>query len=348
MSLVFKIIPPPSPSDRLRAATAALAEARRLGVTSVQDMGSPEDFATYQTLLKSGNLTCRIYALMPLPDWKRLADLGIKAAFGGDFLKIGGVKGFADGSLGSTTALFFEPYTDSPGTSGLPNAMMLPEGNMKALISGADKAGLQVVVHAIGDKANRIILDIFRQVIEDNGQRGQRFRIEHAQHIHPDDFRKFAELEVIASMQPYHAIDDGRWAEKRIGHERCKTTYAFRTLLDHKVKIAFGSDWSVAPLSPILGIYAAVTRRTLDGKNSGGWFPEQKISVAEALQAYTLTSAYASFDENIKGSIAPGKLADLAVLSHDLFSIAPEEIKNAYVLYTIVGGKIVYERKDEG
>jgi len=220
---------------------------------------------------------------------------------------------------------------------------MLPEGNMLKMALGADKAGLQLAVHAIGDKANRIMLDIYTEVEKQNGQRpDRRWRIEHAQHLRPEDFERFAKLGVIASVQPYHAIDDGRWAEKRIGHERCKTTYAFRTLLDHGVKLAFGSDWTVAPLDPILGIYAAVTRATLDGKNPNGWFPEQKLTVAESVEAYTMGSAYAEFRETEKGSITPGKWADLVVLDSDLFAIAPEKIKDAKVLHTIAGGRIVY------
>jgi predicted amidohydrolase YtcJ len=185
---------------------------------------------------------------------------------------------------------------------------------------------------------------VYADVAKQNGPRDdRRWRIEHAQHLRPEDFARFAQLGVIASVQPYHAIDDGRWAEKRIGHERCKTTYAFRTLLDHGVRLAFGSDWTVAPLNPILGLYAAVTRATLDGKNPNGWFPEQKLTLKEAIEAYTLGSAYAEFGEKQKGSLAPGKLADVVILDSDLFSVAPEKIKDASVRYTVVGGKIVYE-----
>ena len=222
--------------------------------------------------------------------------------------------------------------------------MMLPEGNMLKMVLGADKAGLQIAVHAIGDKANRIMLDIYSEVVKENGSRpGRRWRIEHAQHLRPEDFARFAQLGVIASVQPYHAIDDGRWAEKRIGHERCKTTYAFRTLLDNGVKLAFGSDWTVAPLNPLLGLYAAVTRATLDGKNPGGWFPEQKITLPEAIEAYTMGSAYAEFRETEKGSLTTGKLADIVVLDSNLFAIPPEKIKDASVRFTITNGKIVYQ-----
>lgn len=345
MDLMHHVIPDPTEAQRMEAAQAALAEARRLGVTSVHDMSAAQDLAVYQKLLKTGELTCRINAFVPLPEWRKLAVLGIQAGFGGEMIKIGGLKGFADGSLGSTTALFFEPYTDSPQTSGLPNAMMIPEENMKRMIAGADKAGLQVVVHAIGDKANHIILNQFKQVTEEEGSKDRRFRIEHAQHIHPKDIERFASLHVIASMQPYHVIDDGRWAEKRIGPVRCQTTYAFRKLLDSGAKLAFGSDWPVAPMSPILGIYAAVTRRTLDGKNPGGWIPQEKITTGEALQAYTATAAYAGFEEGIKGSLEPGKVADMVVLSGDLFGVPLEKIQDLAVVYTFVNGRLVYEKK---
>jgi predicted amidohydrolase YtcJ len=344
MSLVYRVIPPPTEEQLLRMIYAAMDEARRFGVTSVHDISSTADVRAYQTLAARGELTLRIYCITPLPQWEAPATAGIRAGFGNDWIHLGALKGFADGSLGSTTALFEKPYNDAPDTSGLPNEMMLPEGNMLKMALGADKAGLQLAVHAIGDKANRIMLDVYTDVAKQNGARSdRRWRIEHAQHLRPEDFARFAQLGVIASVQPYHAIDDGRWAEKRIGHERAKTTYAFRTFLDHGVRLAFGSDWTVAPLNPMLGLYAAVTRATLDGKNSGGWFPEQKLTLEEAIQAYTMGSAFAEFREKEKGSLAPGKLADVVVLDNDLFSIAPEKIKDVAVRYTIVGGKIAYE-----
>jgi len=344
MNLVYRIIPPPSEEQLLRMVRAAMEEARRFGVTSIHDISSTEDVRAYQTLADRGELTLRIYSITPLPQWQAPATAGIRAGFGNDWIHLGALKGFADGSLGSTTALFEKPYDDAPETSGLPNEMMLPEGNMLKMALGADKAGLQLAVHAIGDKANRILLDIYGEVEKQNGARSdRRWRIEHAQHLRPEDFARFARLGVIASVQPYHAIDDGRWAERRIGHERAKTTYAFRTLLDHGVRLAFGSDWTVAPLNPMVGLYAAVTRATLDGKNPGGWFPEQRLTLEEALQAYTIGSAFAEFREREKGSLTPGKLADLVVLDGDLFAMAQEKIKDAAVRYTIVGGRVVYE-----
>ena len=346
MNYVYKVIPSPSEEVMAEAIRAALAYAAENGVTSVQDMSaSPEVFGAYQKLLANGELTARVYGIQPLSEWGRLARVGVRAWFGNDKLKIGGLKGFADGSLGSTTALFFEPYLDAPKTSGLPSDEMFPEGKMLNNILDADRAGLQVAVHAIGDKANKTILDVFAEVVKRNGARDRRLRIEHAQHLRPEEIKRFGAERVIASMQPYHAIDDGRWAENRIGPNRAKGTYAFRSLLDAGATLAFGSDWFVAPMEPLMGIYGAVTRRTLDGKRSQGWVPEQKITVAEAVRAFTMGSAYASGDEKVKGSIEVGKLADLVVLSADIFKIDPVEIEKAKVVMTIFDGKVIYQRK---
>jgi predicted amidohydrolase YtcJ len=286
----------------------------------------------------------RIYGAQPLAEWRRLAQVGLHRSFGGDKLKIGNLKGFADGSLGSTTALFFEPYLDAPNTSGLASDEMIPESKMREHILEADSAGVQVSVHAIGDRANHIILGLFEEAERLSCARDHRFRVEHAQHLRADDIARFARLRVTASMQPYHAIDDGRWAEKRIGPQRAKGTYAFRSLLDAGAVLAFGSDWHVAPMQPLMGIHAAATRRTLDGKHPGGWVPEQKISVAEAIRAYTAGPAYASFEEQMKGTIEPGKLADMAVISDDLLAIDPAAIERAQVVMTVFNGKIIYQR----
>jgi len=345
MGTVERVIPAPSEDEIADAVRAAMRYAAENGVTSVQDMSA---FAgvlrAYQRLLKRGELTVRISGHQPLAQWKRLADVGLLADFGSPLLHIGGLKGFADGSLGSTTALFFEPYTDTPGSSGLANDEMIPESRMRQHIADADRAGLQIAVHAIGDKANHLILDMFAEAEKANGPRDRRWRIEHAQHLRPDDIPRFARLRVIASMQPYHAIDDGRWAEGRIGLERSRTTYAFRSLADAGAVLAFGSDWPVAPMEPIQGIYGAATRRTLDGRHPGGWIPEQKITVAEALRAYTWGSAYASFEEEIKGTLEPGKLADLVALSADILTIDPAAINGVKVAMTVFDGKIVYRR----
>lgn len=339
MNYVYKVIPEQSFEEKLTAARAATAHAASLGVTSVQDMSAGDDVGVYQTLLQNGELKTRIYAVSPLPDWTRLARTGVRAAFGSDMLRIGGLKGFADGSLGSTTAFLFDPYLDAPQTHGLSGDEM-PQ--MAERVAGADKAGLQVMIHAIGDRANDQILSIYEKLSAAQ-KRDRRYRIEHAQHLRAQDIPRFGRGGIIASMQPYHAIDDGRWAEKRIGHERALTTYAFRTLLDSGAVLAFGSDWSVAPLNPILGIYAAVTRRTLDGKHPDGWIPEQKITVEEAVRGYTYGSAYAEFAEHVKGSITPGKVADLVILSQNIFEINPIEIEKVKVLKTIMDGRVVYE-----
>jgi predicted amidohydrolase YtcJ len=345
-SFVWKVVSPSTFDEKLAAAKAATDYAASLGVTSVQDMSAGTDVGIYQTLLDRGELKTRIYAVAPLPAWERLARTGVRAHFGSDMLRVGGLKGFADGSLGSTTALFYEPYRDDPATSGIAGDEMYPEGAMLERVRNADRAGLQILIHAIGDRANDLILSIYEQVERENGKRDRRFRIEHAQHLRPQDIPRFSRDRVIASMQPYHAIDDGRWAEKRIGKERAKTTYAFRSLLDSGAILAFGTDWTVAPLNPLLTVYAAVTRRTIDGKNSKGWVPEQKISVEETVRAYTTGSAYAEFQENVKGTITAGKLADLVLLSRDIFKIDPKEIENVTVVLTMVDGRVVYERRE--
>jgi hypothetical protein len=341
-SLVERVIPAPTQDQIRDAIRAAQDYASQQGVTSVQDMSaSPDVFRAYQTMLHNGELRVRISGHQPLTTWQTLACVGLLAGFGNEHLHIGALKGFADGSLGSTTALMFEPYLDAPATSGIPSAELADGAEMWRNIESADAAGLQIAIHAIGDKANNTILDFYDRAEREHGQRDRRFRIEHAQHLLPSDIPRFGQLHVIASMQPYHCIDDGRWAEKRIGPERAKSTYAFRSLLDSGATLAFGSDWDVAPMTPLMGIYAAVTRRTLDGKHPDGWVPEQKITVAEAVRAYTMGSAYASFEENLKGSIEVGKLADLVVLSDDIFAIDPVRIADTKVRMTIFDGKVV-------
>ena len=345
MDAVYRVIPPPRPEEVEAALRAAMRYAAQNGVTSVQDMSAtPEVLAAYQRLLARGELTVRVYGHQPLGGFERLAGIGLRAGFGNEKLKIGGLKAFADGSLGSTTALFFEPYSDAPHTTGLPSEEMIPESKLLARILAADHAGLQVAVHAIGDKANHIVLGMFEEAVKQNGSRDRRFRIEHAQHLRREDIARFGKLRVIASMQPYHAIDDGRWAEKRLGPERARGSYAFRSLLDAGAVLAFGSDWYVAPMEPLLGIYAAATRRTLDGQRPEGWVPAEKISVEEALRAYTWGSAYAAFDERLKGTIETGKLADLAVLSDDLLSMEPLKLSQARVVLTVFDGRVVYRR----
>jgi predicted amidohydrolase YtcJ len=305
--------------------------------------GNARDLEAWEKLRGLGELTVRVSYRPTLTEWPKARDrrAGMK---NDEWLRVGGVKAFADGSLGSGTALFFEPYDDEPDNRGVFAAEAIPLATLEERVVAADAAGLQVEIHAIGDRANAEILDVFERVARRNGPRDRRFRIEHAQHLRSGDIPRFAALGVVASMQPYHAIDDGRWAEKRIGRERSRTTYAFRSLLDAKAVLAFGSDWDVAPLSPLAGIFAAATRRTIDGKNPGGWVPEQKIAVEEALRAYTVSAAWAAFEEKEKGSLAPGKLADFVVLSDDLLAVKPEEIEKIGVDTTVVGGKIVSSR----
>ena len=349
MSLVSRAMPPLSRERRVRAIRKALEHAASLGVTSVQDMNpESDDIGVYAELLEQGELTARVYAAPYLMRWKDYAATGVHRAFGSPWLRIGALKGYADGSLGSSTAFFFEPFSDQPSSHGILSDEETPPQAMLDRMMGADAAGLQLCIHAIGDAGISLILDQFALVVDKHGPADRRFRIEHAQHMAAKDFARFARQGVIASMQPYHAIDDGRWAEKRIGPERIKTTYAFRTFLDAGVRLAFGTDWSVAPLDPILGLQAAVTRATLDGKNPGGWVPEQKITLAEAVTAYTHGSAYAEFQEKEKGILAPGMLADLVILSRDIFHLEPKDLHEARVTTTIVGGRVVYERKDDG
>jgi hypothetical protein len=341
--LINKAVPSMSREQRVRAARRALEHAASLGVTSVQHM-NPEfaDVAAYSQLAENGELTTRIYAVPMETDWRDQAKVGIRHAWGSSYLRLGGVKGYADGSLGSRTAYMFEPFADDPGNSGLLSDEMHPPSAMRERLMGADAAGLQVRVHAIGDRAISMMLDIFGDIEKEHGYHNQRFAIEHAQHMAQKDFERFAKLHVIASMQPYHAIDDGRWAEKRLGHDRARYSYAWRSFLDHGVPLAFGTDWPVAPLDPMLGLYAAVTRATLDGKNPDGWIPEEKITLPEAVEAYTMGSAFTEFQEREKGSITPGKLADMVIVSANIFDVKPEAIRNVKVETTIVGGKVVY------
>jgi predicted amidohydrolase YtcJ len=347
-NLVHRVIAEPSEAERDEALKASLAEAASVGVTSIQDITPWKDYAVYKRFRNADRLTVRVYARTPMSQWERQADTVAREGPGDDWLRLGGLKAFMDGSLGSTTALFFEPFEDAPHTSGLMIGDNIPEGKLKQNISEADKAGLQCSVHAIGDRANNIALQYLEEVAKENGPRDRRFRIEHAQHLIPADVSRFAKLGVIASMQPYHAIDDGRWAERRLGPIRIKSSYVFRSLLDSGATLAFGSDWYVAPLSPILGIHAAVTRLTTDSQNPQTWIPEQRITVEEAVRAYTTSAAYAEFGEKTKGSLEVGKLADLVALSQDIFRIDATEIKQTKVICTIVGGKVVHDERSRG
>jgi hypothetical protein len=299
-----------------------------------------EEIAALRRARSRHALTLRVSNYLPLAAWRSTADSFRVAGAGDDWIRTAGVKGFVDGSLGSTTALMSEPYLDQPGTRGL---FVTPEDSLRQWIGGADSAGLQVVVHAIGDRANALVLDIFDSVSTGHGPRDRRFRVEHAQHLRLTEIPRFASLGVIPSMQPYHAADDGRWAAKRIRSGLIAGTYAFRSLLDAGARLVFGSDWYVAPLDPRLGLEAAVTRQTLDGKNPGGWVSDQKITVEEALRAYTASNAFGVFAEGTRGMLRPGFRADLVVFDRDLTTIPAESISDAKVLVTVVGGNIVWE-----
>lgn len=343
MLLVYNIIPKISPEQKIKYVQRALQEARENGITSVQDITFQPDLIAYQTLEKEDKLTCRFYTRLPIDSYQNLVNAGIQVGFGSNKIKLGSLKAYADGSLGSSTALMFKPYDQNPTTKGLASDIII-NGNLTKWATDADKNHLQLSIHAIGDSANYLMLKLFEDITKTNPKWDRRFRIEHAQHVRFEDIPLFAKLGVIASVQPYHCIDDGVWAAKRIG-KRIDYTHPYKSFLDAGIKLCMGSDWSVAPLNAILGIYAAVTRQTVDGGNPMGWIPKQKIGIADAIKGYTINNAFAAFEEKEKGSIEPGKLADLVVLSEDILTIKPEKIQNVKVLMTIFDGKIVYEKK---
>jgi hypothetical protein len=343
MNAVLRAIPTPDREEKKTAARRASDYAARLGVTSVQDVLAGEDLDIYRALAAADELKTRVYGFHPMARWEEAAARPERPQTGAGLVRGGGVKGFADGSLGSATAWFFEPYLDDAKNCGLPGEEMFPPGTMERRTLDSDRAGLQVAIHAIGDRANFEILNLYQTVAAQNGGRDRRFRIEHAQHLRPGDIPRFAQQRVIASVQPYHAVDDGRWCEPRLGKERLKGTYAFRSLLDAGATLALGTDWTVAPLNPMLTIAAAVTRRTLDGQHPAGWLPEQKLTVEEAIRGYTRGSAFAEFSDAVKGALAPGHLADMVLLDRNIFEIPAEEIPAARVLLTMMDGRIVWE-----
>jgi len=342
-ALIDRVAPQPNESELDGALEAAMAYVARQGVTSVHHMGTWEDLAVFERAHRRGTLATRIYAAVPIDTWERLRDRVAHDGRGDDWLRIGALKGFVDGSLGSHTAAMLEPFTDAPDDRGL---FVNSPDDLRAWTCGADAAGLHVIVHAIGDLAIRTQLDVFESAIAANGARDRRFRIEHAQHLDPADVPRFSRLGVLASVQPYHAIDDGRWAERVIGLRRANMAFAFRALLDAGARLALGSDWPVAPPSPLEGIYAAVTRRTLDGAHPDGWISNQRIRVEEALRGYTSDAAFASFEEGEKGILARGMLADFAVIDRDITHIPPAEIVEARVVMTVAGGRVRYVSPD--
>jgi predicted amidohydrolase YtcJ len=346
MDLVDSIMPGLSKKELILAVKKAMEEARKYGVTSIQDNSNLDVIDVYKELLKKGELTVRVYEWLPFDLIKVMDKLyGIRKRVpkNNNMLRSELLKGFADGSMGSSTAYFFEPYLHDYTDYGI---SLYTQEELNELVVKADKAGFQMGIHAIGDKANHMVLNAYEQAIKLNGKRDSRHRIEHAQVARLQDIKRFSKLGVIASMQPTHCTDDMRWAEGLIGYERCTGAYAWRSFLDAEAKLAFGTDWPVEPLNPMLGIYAAVTRQTIeDGLPVGGWFLEQKLTVEETIRAYTLGSAYAEFQDDIKGLIENGKLADIVVLSDDIFTIPPKEILNTKVIMTILGGKIIYEEE---
>ena len=342
--LVQRVIPPSSDAAIQKMMRAGIEHGLRNGVTQAHSMGL--DWDTHNALLRlraQGETDMRFFSFVPLSDWEKLADIIKKDGRGDDWVRWGGLKALADGSLGSRTALFHRPYDDQPGTHGIRVNTL---ENLRRWVTQADQHNLNVSLHAIGDEANDDVLDLYQDIARANGPRDRRFRIEHAQHLTPSAIPRFAKQQIIASVQPYHAIDDGRWAIQRVGAERLKGTYAFKSLIDSGAHVCFGSDWPVAPFAPITGIAAAVLRQTIDGANPGGWMPEQRITVEQSLVAYTAQSAYAGFQEDRLGYIKPGYLADLVVIDKDLLRIDLQQITSAKVLRTIVDGKERFVSKD--
>ena len=353
------IIPPRSWKQRVWESEAVLKRCARFGVTSLSDMSDARQREIFYYLHNENKLTVRIHSRGYLDQWEKMSELGIKIGSGDSMIRLGTVKAWIDGIMGNSTARFYKAYSHNSDEFGIWRKIMFPwrsqsggrdlQSNLEYLAIKADSAGIQLSVHAIGDAANGYLLDMMDRVNEHNGVKNRRFRLVHAQVIHPDDFKRFKNMSIIAEVQPYHCTDDMRWMEERIGHERSKGAYAFRSLWDSGAVVCFGSDSpgtnaSRYPLNPMLGLYAAVTRQTLDGNPADGWFPDEKLSVEEAIQAYTLNSAYASFEENIKGSITEGKLADLVILSDNLLEIDPSKIKDVEVKTTIFNGKIIYQQ----
>ena len=335
-ALVLRAIGDPTPAQIDAAVRKGIELALSKGVTQVHTTELDWiSFDSTRRLRVAGEPGIRFRHYLPLKDWERQADLIRREGAGDDWVQWGGCKVVFDGSLGSRTALFYDPYLDEPGTRGI---IVTDPADLRRWIEGADRAGLQVTAHAIGDRANDIVLDIMAAVAKANGKRDRRFRVEHVQHMKPAAIPRFAQQDVIASVQPYHAIDDGRWAVRRIGEERLKTSFAFGSLVRSGAHVCLGSDWPVAPLDPLTGLEAAVVRETIDGKNPDGWFPEQRVTLAQALRGYTGEGAYAGFAEKKLGLVAPGFLADLAVFDRDLFAIDSHLLHQAKVVRTIVGG----------
>ena len=344
VDLIDRVIPTPTDADTEEAMRKGIAHGLSKGVAQVHNP-EPFDWNTYFALRRlraKGETGMRFYTMTPIQDWEKMVAIVASEGRGDDWVRWGAVKGLSDGSLGSRTAVFHSDYTDAAGQRGVRvNSLE----NLRSWVTGADAHGLQVSIHAIGDEANDNVLDLFAEIAAKNGPRDRRFRIEHAQHLTATAIARFARQKVIASVQPYHAIDDGRWAVQRIGQERLKGTYAFRSLIDSGAVVTFGSDWPVAPLDPLTGLFGAITRQTIDGANPKGWLPDQKVPVEQALICYTKNNAYAGFTEDRTGRIVEGYLADITVLDANLLTVDPQKIPSVKVLRTFVGGK---QRFSEG
>ncbi|MCM3902459.1 MAG: amidohydrolase [Pyrinomonadaceae bacterium] len=342
---------------RVQQTKNALAEIARFGVTNVSDMSDDAQLDIYRELHRNGELTVRVHFRPGLDRWKEFADGGIRVGSGDEWIRLGALKGHIDGIMGTSSARFFQPYSHDPNNRGRWRPLMVNEkgefveGKFLGYMLDADRAGLQLTVHAIGDEANHLLLNYLQELNKQNGKRDRRFRLVHAQVIAPQDFKRLGQLGIVAEVQPFHLSDDMRWMEERIGHERSKGAYAFRSIQASGAILSFGTDWpgtsaSEYPINPMLGLYAAVTRQTTNGKPELGWFPDERISIEDAIRAYTYNTAYASFEEKIKGSIEVEKLADVTVLSRNLLRVAPRELLKTEVIYTIVNGKIVYRRRE--
>lgn len=359
-ALFESLIPEPSREQRIQETRAAWRRMREVGVTSYSDVTSaPIQVDIYRELRAAGEMTARVRYRPPLDKWQSMADLGIQIGFGDEWIRFGAVKAWIDGIMGNSSARFYEPYTHNPGSRGIWRDIMFPferspdnpedmQSRLERLALQADAANIQLSVHAIGDEANGYLLDMLERIVAKNGEKDRRFRLVHAQVMTDKDIERAGKLRIVAEMQPFHTSDDMRWMEERIGHERSRGAYAFRRIWDSGAVLSFGSDSpgtnaSRYYLNPMLGLYAAVTRKTLSGQPEGGWFPQEKITIEEAIRAYTLNTAYAAFEEDIKGSIKVGKLADMVVLSDNLLIMDADGIKDVTTLKTIVGGKVVYE-----
>jgi predicted amidohydrolase YtcJ len=340
MSLVSARIPDLKTDQRRRGIQMVFADAAKNGVTSAQDFSDWSDFLVYVQLKEEGKLTLRITEWLPfLEPMDQLLNMRAQGGTSDPWLRTGALKGFTDGALGSRTAAMLAPYSDDPSTSGI---LTNDPEKLRAMAIERDKAGFQINFHAIGDRANRVALDVFEAVAKANAPRDRRDRIEHAQVLAPEDLPRFAQLKVIASMQPSHETTDMRWAGSRIGSERAKGAYAWASLLKSGARLAFGTDYDVEPINPMRGLYACVTRELPDGGPAGGWEPQEKISLDDCIRAYTTGSAYAQFEEGKKGALKAGEYADFIVLSNDLTKIPPQQYTKTTVLLTVVGGRTVY------